>query len=37
MTENEAQRRATFSEESLQGVRHAKEANFKHLLTGDES
>jgi hypothetical protein len=37
MTENEAQCRATFSEELLQVVRHAKETNFEHLLTGDES
>jgi hypothetical protein len=28
---------ATFSQELVQVVRHAKETNFEHLLTGDES
>jgi hypothetical protein len=37
MTDNEAQCRVTFSEEFLQVVCHAKETNFEHLLTGDES
>jgi hypothetical protein len=37
MTGNEAQCRVTFSEEPLEVVRHAKETNFEHLLTGDES
>jgi hypothetical protein len=36
MTENEAQCLVTCSEELLQVVRHAKEANFEHLLAGDE-
>jgi hypothetical protein len=36
MTENETQCLVTCSEELLQVVRHAKEANFEHLLTGDE-
>jgi hypothetical protein len=37
MTENETQCRVTFSEELLQVVRHGKETNFEHLLTGDGS
>jgi hypothetical protein len=37
MTGNEAQCQITFSEELLEVVRHAKETNFEHLLTGDES
>jgi hypothetical protein len=37
MTQNQAQCRVTFSEELLQVVRRAKETNFEHLLTGDES
>jgi hypothetical protein len=36
MTENEAQCLITCSEELLQVVRHAKEANFEPLLAGDE-
>jgi hypothetical protein len=37
MMENEASCRFTFSEDLLQVMRHAKETNFKHLLTGNES
>jgi hypothetical protein len=37
MTENEAQSRVTFSKELLRVVRHAKETNFEHLVTGNES
>jgi hypothetical protein len=36
MMENEAQCRATFSEAFVQVVRHDKETNLEHLLTGDE-
>jgi hypothetical protein len=37
MTWSEAQCWVTFFEELLEVVRHAKETNFEHLLTGDES
>jgi hypothetical protein len=37
LTENEAQGRVIFSKELLQVLCHAKETNFEHLLTGDES
>jgi hypothetical protein len=37
ITENEAQRRVTFFEELFQVVRHAKETNFEHLFSVDES
>jgi hypothetical protein len=36
MMENEAQCWAMFSEAFLQVVRHTKETNLEHLLTGDE-
>jgi hypothetical protein len=36
MTQNESRCLATFSEELLQGVHHAEETNFEHLLTRDE-
>jgi hypothetical protein len=37
VTENEAECRVAFSEEFLQVIRHAKETNFEHSLTGDGS
>jgi hypothetical protein len=37
MTENEAQCWVILSEQLLEVVRHVKETEFKHLLTGDES
>jgi hypothetical protein len=37
MTGNRVQCRVGFSEELLEVVHHAKETNFEHLLTGDES
>jgi hypothetical protein len=37
MMKSEAQCWVTFSEEFLQVVRHAKETNSEHLLTGNES
>jgi hypothetical protein len=37
MTENEAQCRVRFFEELLQVVRHVKETNFEHLLSGNEA
>jgi hypothetical protein len=37
MTRNDAQCRVAFSEELLEVVRHAKETNFEHFLTVDES
>jgi transposase len=37
MTGNKAQCRVAFSEALLEVARYAKETNFKHLLTGDES
>jgi hypothetical protein len=37
MMDNEVSYRVTFSEELLQVAHHAKETNFEHLFTGDES
>jgi hypothetical protein len=37
MTENEAQCPVTFSEKFLQVLRHARETDFEHVLTDNES